>query len=152
MGWLEHIIPPPFVMLAFALVMGAVHYFAGGHLVFGLLFYLGLALMAAGFALAFTGLRSLIANRTTPSPINIERAKKLVTSGLYNFTRNPMYLGMVVFLIGVALLLANGWLLIGPALFAIFITRFQIVPEERVMTTKFGADYTAYQHRVRRWI
>jgi len=152
MGWLELKIPPPAALFVTALIMWAVNRFIGGGLAFGIALYVGIALMVVGFGLAFRGLRTLVANRTTPSPIQIDRAKKLVTEGLYSYTRNPMYLGMVIFLIGVAALFGSVWQLIGPAAFSFYITRFQIAPEERMMASKFGADYKAYQQRVRRWI
>ena len=117
-----------------------------------LLFYGGLLLMALGFGLAISGFRTLVGNRTTPSPTKIDRAKKLVTTGLYRFSRNPMYLGMVIVLIGLAAVFGNLWLLAGPLAFALYINRFQIKPEEQMMAAKFGADYAAYKSRVRRWI
>ena len=117
-----------------------------------LLFYGGLLLMALGFGLAISGFRTLVGNRTTPSPTKIDRAKMLVTSGLYQFSRNPMYLGMVIVLIGLAAVFGNLWLLAGPLAFALYINRFQIKPEEQMMAAKFGSDYTTYKSRVRRWI
>ena len=152
MGGLELKVPPPFVALIAGVLMWLFNHMIGGGFVYGTALYAGVFLMAGGFALAFTGLRTLIGNHTTPSPMKIDRAKKLVTSGLYQFSRNPMYLGMVIFLIGWTVLLGNLWLLAGPIGFVIYIQRFQITPEERMMTTKFGADYAAYKNRVRRWI
>ena len=152
MGWLELKVPPPTMMFIIACFMWLDNHLIGGALVSGAPFILGVFLMATGFGVAFTGLRTLIGNHTTPSPMKIDRAKKLVTSGLYQFSRNPMYLGMVIFLIGWTVLLGNLWHLAGPIGFAIYIQRFQIAAEERMMTTKFGADYAAYKNRVRRWI
>jgi len=152
LGWLEHRVPPPFVMLAVVLLMWLAHWLWSASVAPRALLYCGIGLCLAGFALAFTGLRTLVGRRTTPSPTQIERAKVLVTSGLYRFTRNPMYLGMVIFLIGIAAIFAEAWLLVGPLLFAAYIQRFQIAPEERVMLDKFGTDYAAYKARVRRWI
>ena len=152
MGGLELRVPPPLVLLILTLAMWLANHLMGGGMASTALLYGGLLLLALGFGIAFTGLRTLTRNRTTPSPIQIERAKVLVTSGLYSFSRNPMYLGMLIFLIGVASLFANAWLLAGPVAFALYIQRFQIAPEERVMAAKFGADYTDYKSRVRRWI
>jgi len=152
MSGLEHKVPPPFVLLILALLMWFANHLMGGGVASTMLFYGGLLLLALGFGVAFTSLRTLIGNHTTPSPIEIERAKVLVTSGPYRFTRNPTYLGMLIFLIGVAALFANVWLLAGPVAFALYIQRFQITPEERVMAAKFGADYSNYCAQVRRWI
>ena len=150
--WLELKVPPPLVVVIAAAAMWFANRVIGGNVSFGFWFFAGVIVMGVGFGLAVTGLRTLIANRTTPSPIQIERARTLVTSGLYQFTRNPMYLGMVIFLIGIAVILGSVALLAGPTLFIVYITQFQILPEERVMAQKFGADYTAYKNRVRRWI
>ena len=76
----------------------------------------------------------------------------LVATGVYSFTRNPMYLGMVLVLLAWTVFLASPWTLAGPALFALYITRFQIVPEERVLAELFGNSFAAYRKRVRRWI
>ena len=152
MGLLSHKIPPPFVMLSVAALMWAGHWWRGDSVSHGLLLYIGIALCAVAFALAFSVLNNFRRARTTPSPIAIHLAEKLVISGPYRFSRNPMYLGLVLLLIGITAILGEAWLLIGPAILALFIQRFQILPEERVMLEKLGADYQAYCQRVRRWI
>jgi protein-S-isoprenylcysteine O-methyltransferase Ste14 len=63
-----------------------------------------------------------------------------------------MYVGMVLGLVGWAVYLPSLWSLLGPVIFALFITRFQIVPEERVLDGLFGAPFAAYKNRVRRWL
>ena len=151
MGWLEHRIPPPIVMVIIAGLMWFAHVWLGNDLASGLLFTLGLVFCAAGIGVAVAGFRTMVAARTSPSPTQIERAKHLVTDGIFTRTRNPMYLGMMIFLIGVECILANAWLLLGPLVFAFYIQRFQIEPEERVMYEKFGVVYDAYRKRVRRW-
>jgi protein-S-isoprenylcysteine O-methyltransferase Ste14 len=152
MGGLELKVPPPFVLLIVGLLMWLVNYLMGGAFAPRFAFFTGIEAMAIGFAIAVRGLITLRRNHTTPSPIMIDRAKKLVTTGLYRFSRNPIYLGMVIFLVGVAVMFGNLWLLAGPLAFGFYINRFQIMPEERAMTAKFGSDYTDYKSRVRRWI
>jgi protein-S-isoprenylcysteine O-methyltransferase Ste14 len=90
--------------------------------------------------------------KTTINPLSPSRASTLVTGGIYRLTRNPMCLSLLLLLIAHAVRLGawGGWL--GPALFAIFITRYQIIPEERVLADKFGAAFHAYRNRTRRWI
>ena len=80
-----------------------------------------------------------------------ERASSLVVEGVYGRTRNPMYLGLALTLVGWAVYLAAPWALIGPALFVALITRIQIVPEERALSEKFGSEFAAYRQAVRRW-
>ena len=75
-----------------------------------------------------------------------------MTSGIFGVTRNPMYLGMAVLLLGWATWLVSLWSLAGIAIFTAYITRFQIKPEERVLAGLFPADFAAYRARVRRWI
>jgi protein-S-isoprenylcysteine O-methyltransferase Ste14 len=81
-----------------------------------------------------------------------ETATALVCGGVYTVTRNPMYLGLLVLLIAWAVYLSSAWALLGPLAFAVYITRFQILPEERALGTLFGAEYAAYRARVRRWL
>ena len=63
-----------------------------------------------------------------------------------------MYVGFAAMLVGWAVCLAAPWALVGPVAFVLFINRFQIIPEERVMRDKFGQAYDDYQAQVRRWI
>jgi len=91
-------------------------------------------------------------NKTTISPVDLESASALVTSGVFRFSRNPMYVGFTAMLVGWAVCLAAPWALVGPVAFVLFTNRFQIIPEERVMRDKFGQAYDDYQAQVRRWI
>jgi len=86
------------------------------------------------------------------SPLEPEAATSLVTGGIYRYTRNPMYVGFAALLLGWAVYLAVPWVLLGPVAFILFITRFQIIPEERALSSKFGRQYGEYQERVRRWL
>ena len=79
-------------------------------------------------------------------------ASSLVTSGVYGVTRNPMYVGLLFVLVAWASLLAAPWTLIGPLVFVAYISRFQIAPEERALSTIFGDAYSQYRTRVRRWL
>lgn len=108
-------------------------------------------LVAAGAAVALGGVWSFRRARTTVNPLKPETSASLVTSGVYSLTRNPMYLGMALVLLAWAIFLSSVWSLVGPLLFALYITRFQIIPEERVLDRLFGAPFTEYRKRVRRW-
>jgi protein-S-isoprenylcysteine O-methyltransferase Ste14 len=63
-----------------------------------------------------------------------------------------MYLGLSLVLLGWAVFLWSAWALLGPVVFITYISRFQIAPEERILTTLFGSEYSAYKARVRRWL
>ena len=75
----------------------------------------------------------------------------MVTSGVYRVSRNPMYAGLLLGLAGWALHLAHPLPFVVLPLFVAYLNRFQIAPEERWLAERFGADFTAYQSRVRRW-
>ena len=88
---------------------------------------------------------------TTVNPVDPDQASMLVVEGPFTFSRNPMYLGMSEMLIGFGFIF-GAWLTLPiVALFMIYITIFQILPEEAVMKEKF-ADYDEYCSKVRRWI
>lgn len=107
-------------------------------------------LVGAGISLA--GVLSFKRARTTVNPTNPDAASALVTAGIYRLTRNPMYLGFLFLLLGWALFLPNGVALIGPFAFVLYMNRFQITPEERVLSRLFGTEFAAYQAMVRRWL
>ena len=113
---------------------------------------LSMVLAALGIAVSAAGTWSFWRARTTVNPTRPEAASSLVATGIFRFTRNPMYLGLFLVLAGWAAHLANAAALAGPLLFALYITRFQILPEERVLAAKFGPDFEAYTLRTRRWI
>ncbi|HEV8366930.1 MAG TPA: isoprenylcysteine carboxylmethyltransferase family protein, partial [Pyrinomonadaceae bacterium] len=75
-----------------------------------------------------------------------------VSTGVYRFTRNPMYLGLLLTLLGWAAFLSNPASLLFVPIFVLYINRFQIKPEEQVLSSLFGAEYMAYKSRVRRWL
>lgn len=90
--------------------------------------------------------------RTTPNPLKPQHTSQLVTTGLYRYTRNPMYVGMLLMLIGWAIYLGSlsPWLIV--PFFVWVINTQQIVPEEAFLAQKFGARYQAYQQSVPRWL
>ena len=75
-----------------------------------------------------------------------------VSAGPYRFTRNPMYLGLLLTLLAWAVFLFNPVVLLFVPIFVLYINRFQIKPEEQVLSSLFGAEYMAYKGQVRRWL
>jgi protein-S-isoprenylcysteine O-methyltransferase Ste14 len=108
-------------------------------------------LAALGLAIALAGVVQFRRARTTVSPMSPEGTSAIVTTGLYRWSRNPMYLGMALALLGVAAWASTlaGYLLV--AAFCAYLTRFQIVPEERALMASFGPEFVRYMTRVRRW-
>lgn len=90
--------------------------------------------------------------KTTVNPLKPESASSLVTSGVYRITRNPMYVALALLLVAWSFYLSAPALLAGSVLFVLYVTRFQIQPEERVLRRMFGNEYTSYTQRVRRWL
>jgi protein-S-isoprenylcysteine O-methyltransferase Ste14 len=109
-------------------------------------------LAVAGGIVAVLGVASFRRARTTVNPLQPQGASSLVTTGIYRFSRNPMYLGMLFLLAGLAVFLANAAALIFLPVFVVYMNRFQIQPEERALSAIFGSEFTAYRQKVRRWI
>ena len=144
-------IPPPIVTFFFGLcIYLSQAYFPESNLEF---------LTILSYIFYFAGLSTLILavslfkkQNTTVNPIKIENASSLVTSGIFEYSRNPMYLGMALILFGLAIMfnLIGGTLF--TLLFTIYITKFQIRPEEEVMEKLFGEDFLKYKKNVRMWL
>ena len=150
--WLETRLPAPVV---FVLIWAAMHFvpvleamdeWALPQRVFMDLGYQLGALSVIAAVVAFAR------SRTTIDPLHPERASALVTDGIYRCSRNPMYLSLLLLLLGHAFEIWNWPAFAGPLAYAAYITRFQILPEERVLAHLFGEDYLRYRKRVRRWL
>jgi protein-S-isoprenylcysteine O-methyltransferase Ste14 len=113
---------------------------------------LAAALLILGIAIMLMGVLAFRDASTTVDPRSPEKTSAIVRSGIYRFTRNPMYLGMLIVLMAWLAALANLGAVIVPALFVLYITRWQIVPEERALAQRFAAEYEAYRRSVRRWL
>ena len=141
-------LPPPIV---FVLALGLMNLFP--HLQ-SVAFFRPLAVVL-GILATITGSLSLWAfyqDKTTIDPRRIEATSALVQNGIFRFSRNPMYLSLAILLIAFALWRGNLWALSVLPLFISYIQIFQILPEERMLTEKFGRDYQDYCARVRRWV
>ena len=110
----------------------------------------GAALSVLGLALNFAGVAGVIKHRTTIVPHH--PVATLITSGAYRLSRNPMYTGLAIAYLGVALLLGSWWPLVLSPLAILAVDRLVIRPEERYLTQRFGRTYTDSCARVRRWL
>jgi len=173
---LEHKIPPPVVG---ALVAGAMWWMSSSGTLpavpTGFRYAAVALLVIAGLTIDVLGLLAFRASRTTINPLKPERASALVTGGVYRLTRNPMYVGMEHCGPSIGDLAGDGgghpttfgqrlealhffdiglapWPFVGPVIFILYITRFQIRPEERVLQRIFGDEFARYVARVRRWL
>ena len=109
------------------------------------LFLLGTATMGAAIL-------SFKKHQTTVNPLHPEKAASLVISGMFKYSRNPMYLGMLLMLLSATLMfnLVGGAFVVW--MFVIFITKFQILPEEVALETHFGRAFVDYKTTTRRWV
>ncbi len=152
-GRARPVIPPPVLALGAGALIWAIARRAGlpaaefpGRLP------IAAALALSGFLIDLVSIAAFVRARTTVNPLAPEKANALVVRGLYRFSRNPMYLGLLLILLGWAAYLAQPLGLAVVAAFAVLIERWQIRPEERALEEKFGEDYRAYKKRVRRWL
>ena len=148
---LNNKIPPLVVVLFFALIMALIaHYSVIDFSAF--ILYLTVSLVTIGCVFCIAGLVSFRLANTTVNPSKPEQATSLVTSGVYRFSRNPMYVGFVFILLGWGIWLSSLWALLCIVGFIAYLTFFQIIPEERALTKLFGEEFTAYKARVKRWL
>jgi len=153
MHTLELKIPPPAVAVLVAGAMWAIAGFLPTIETPGLIRRTTAAIVAlVGLGFSIAGVSSFRRARTTVNPLKPETTSSLVSSGIYGVTRNPMYLGLLFVLVAWAIFLSSPWALVGPLVFVLYISRFQIAPEERILAGLFGVDYADYQSRVRRWL
>jgi protein-S-isoprenylcysteine O-methyltransferase Ste14 len=150
---LDNKVPPPAVALIIAAMMWHLSaYEPALSLLAEMSEILILFLVIVGVSFDVCGLLAFRQLKTTINPMSPNKTSALVTGGIYRLSRNPMYVGLFLFLMAWAIQLSMLWPFIGPILFVIYITRFQITPEERVMESKFGDEYSIYKNKVRRWL
>ena len=95
---------------------------------------------------------SFYSAKTTINSVQLNYASSFVVSGVYSFTRNPMYLGLLFVLLGWLLFLSNILAVVFIPLFIFFMNYFQIKPEEKALELKFGQAFILYKLKVRRWL
>lgn len=105
-----------------------------------------------GLAVASAGVISFRRAKTTVNPTQPGSASALVVSGIYRWTRNPMYLGLLLVLFGWGVFLSNAPALTWLPTFVVYMNRFQIFPEERALSRLFAHEFPEYRAKVRRWI
>lgn len=111
-----------------------------------------LVLLAIAIFIGLSAVLSFKKHQTTVNPTRPENASKVVDSGIYAFSRNPMYLALLLLLIAVAFFISNLSAFFIIPLFIAYISKFQITPEEKALISLFGQHYIDYQQKVRRWL
>lgn len=107
---------------------------------------------AIGITFALAGVLSFRKARTTVDPTKPTSSSTIVDSGVYRISRNPMYVGFLFILLGWCVYLSNLIAFVFLPLYILYLNRFQIIPEEHILGTKFGDEYMRYKYSVRRWL
>ena len=139
-------IPPPLIVLILIISI----YFSSKKIdLINILFQLEISILILIF---INPVLQFIKTKTTVNPIQFEEVNKLVTSGIFKYSRNPMYLGMLMIILSISIFYLNIFSMLTPFLFILWINKFQIKREEDFLTEKFGEEYLSYKKKTRRWI
>jgi protein-S-isoprenylcysteine O-methyltransferase Ste14 len=146
-------IPPPLIYVGFfffAVLLQKLFPFDNKWLKTGAASIAGWILIALNFLLTFPAISRFIVSKNTL--VTIKPANSLQTTGIYSFTRNPMYLGLLLLYCGLAILIGNWWTIILVPLLTLVVQAYIIKKEEHYLQKAFGEEYTAYKKSVSRWI
>ena len=144
-------IPPPLIVLTLIISI----YFSSKKIdLINIPFQLEISffILSLGILVFINPVLKFIKSKTTINPIQFEETNKLVTSGIFKYSRNPMYLGMLMIIISTSIFYLNIYSMLTPFLFIFWINKFQIKREEAFLAEKFGKEYLSYKNKTRRWI
>ena len=113
---------------------------------------ISLFLLILGFTVFTLAVKAFNRQKTTVNPLEPRQASALVSSGIFKYSRNPMYLGMLIILLALSFKFNLVGGIVISLFFYLFITKFQILPEEEAMNELFGDEFIEYSNRTRRWI
>ncbi|MFL2721467.1 MAG: methyltransferase family protein [Gammaproteobacteria bacterium] len=147
---MKTLIPPPIVTIVFLFVI----FFTKDLFRFSLTLpsSLGFIIILVGLMIIFIAARQFKAVDTTINPIKPENASVLVNKGIFSYSRNPMYLGMLLIIIGFSIIHNLMAIIAIMPIWIIYMTYFQIIPEEEAMKILFKEDFVNYCIKTRRWI
>ncbi|MFC1730065.1 methyltransferase family protein [candidate division KSB1 bacterium] len=141
---------PPALIAYCIIVMTLLYFFAPKYnMIVYPLNLIGLGIAFAGFILMGKARDLFIKHKTT---LKIDTSFHLLTEGVYSKTRNPMYLGMFILVVGFSIFSTNILALILPIMFLLLVRLIFITKEEGLIQDKFGEEYDEYKKQVRRWI
>ena len=144
-------IPPPLIVLTLIISI----YFSSKRIdLINIPFQLEISffILSLGILVFINPVLKFIKSKTTINPIQFEETNRLVTSGIFKYSRNPMYLGMLMIIISTSIFYLNIYSILTPFLFVFWINKFQIKREEIFLTEKFGKEYLSYKNKTRRWL
>ena len=144
-------IPPPLLVL----ILVISNYFSSKKIDLIFLPYqklISFILLFIGILILINPILKFIKSRTTIDPIKFKKVNKLITTGICKYSRNPMYLGLLMIVISTTIFYLNIFSITTPIIFYFWINKFQIKREEIFLTEKFGDEYLLYMTNTRRWI
>ncbi|ODB92043.1 hypothetical protein A3194_06410 [Candidatus Thiodiazotropha endoloripes] len=145
------ILPPPVIHIVSIGLGGVIsNYFPMPLPHWLILQWAGAVLSVAAIAMTLWGMREFRASRNPVAPIR--PINRLMVSGPYRFTRNPLYLSLILLQLGLALVFLNGWMVVMLLPVVVIVHYYVVIREEAYLLGRFGSDYQTYQERVRRWI
>jgi len=147
---MKTLIPPPIVTIVFLFVI----FFTKDIFRFSIELptLLGYIIIVAGLIIIFVAAKQFKAANTTINPTKPETASVLVSNGVFSYSRNPMYLGMLIIIIGFSIIHNLIAIIVFIPLWIIYMINFQIIPEEEAMKTLFKEEFLNYSKKTRRWI
>ena len=113
---------------------------------------ISILILVIGLIIIISPIVNFIKSKTTVNPVKFKNVNRLVTTGIYKHSRNPMYLGMIIIIISITVYYLNYLSVFSPLIFYIWINKFQISREEIFLEDKFGDEYLKYKSKTRRWI
>ena len=144
-------IPPPILVI----ILTSLVYFSSTKLELIHLPYrqsVSVIILIIGLIVIISPVINFIKSKTTVNPVKFKNVNTLVTTGIYRYSRNPMYLGMILIIISTTFYYLNFLSVFSPLIFYIWINKFQINREEIFLEDKFGSEYLKYKSKTRRWI
>ena len=144
-------IPPPILVL----ILGISNYFSSKKIDLINLpnqTLLSILMLFIGILILIIPVSNFVKSKTTIDPIKFKKVNNLVTSGIYKYSRNPMYLGLLMIIISTSIFYLTIFSITTPFIFYFWINRFQIEREEIFLTKKFGQKYISYKSKTRKWI
>jgi protein-S-isoprenylcysteine O-methyltransferase Ste14 len=146
------VIPPIQLVIGASLMFALADYFPQYSFTLAFSFPIIIFILALASIIGSLALYDLRKHQTTFHPHTPEKTRKVVDSGIYAYSRNPMYLALVLVLFTLAIYLKNFTCFAVMPLFIWYITRYQIKPEEEMLNKLFSTDYQFYSQKVRRWL
>jgi len=146
------VIPPVQIIVCAGLMLSLKSFFPQYHFYLTFNFPIIIILVASASIIGILALYGFHKHKTTFHPHTPEKTSTVVDSGIYAYSRNPMYLALVLILLALALYLKNLTCFTIIPMFIWYITRYQIKPEEETLDKLFPNNYQTYRNKVRRWL